>query len=126
MLDLAFDLNPALSDVGRQAAELGQLLERTAALVGRLHLAWRRPPYLRPVRRIVALDELREPCRAIALRLPAVDPAPMCSLGGQISPPGTYHRSEGWRLLSTPLSRAACRRQIIMWLTASDHSRRQP
>ena len=50
--------------------------------------------------------ELRDLARAIALRFPAVDPAPMCSLGGQISPPGSRHKSGGWRLLSTSLSEA--------------------
>jgi DNA-binding transcriptional ArsR family regulator len=48
--------------------------------------------------------ELRDLARAIALRFPAVDPAPMASLGGQISPPGSRHKSGGWRLLTTPLS----------------------
>jgi DNA-binding transcriptional ArsR family regulator len=46
--------------------------------------------------------ELRDLARAIALRFPAVDPAPMASLGGQISPPGSRHKSGGWRLLTTP------------------------
>ena len=46
--------------------------------------------------------ELRDLCRAMALRFPAVDPAPMASLGGQISPPGSRHKSGGWRLLTTP------------------------
>jgi hypothetical protein len=50
--------------------------------------------------------ELRDLVRAIALRFATVDPAPMCSLGGQISPPGSRHKSGGWRLLSTPLSEA--------------------
>ena len=50
--------------------------------------------------------ELRDLVRAMSLRFPAVDPAPMCSLGGQISPPGSRHKSGGWRLLSTPLSEA--------------------
>ena len=50
--------------------------------------------------------ELRDLARAIALRFPAVDPAPMASLGGQITPPGSRHKSGGWRLLSTPLSEA--------------------
>ena len=50
--------------------------------------------------------ELRDVARALALRFPAIDPAPMCSLGGQISPPGARHKSGGWRLLSTPLSEA--------------------
>jgi DNA-binding transcriptional ArsR family regulator len=46
--------------------------------------------------------ELRDLARAIALRFPAADPAPMASLGGQISPPGSRHKSGGWRLLTTP------------------------
>ena len=50
--------------------------------------------------------ELRDLVRAMALRFPAVDPAPMCSLGGQISPPGSRHKSGGWRLLTMPLSEA--------------------
>jgi hypothetical protein len=47
--------------------------------------------------------ELRDLCRAIAARFSAVDPAPMSSLGGQISPPGSRHKSGGWRVLSTPV-----------------------
>lgn len=50
--------------------------------------------------------ELRDLCRAVARRFPAVDPAPMCSLGGQISPPGARHKRGGWRLLSEPLREA--------------------
>jgi hypothetical protein len=33
--------------------------------------------------------------------------APMSSLGGQISPPGSRHKSGGWRVLSTSLKDAA-------------------
>ena len=47
--------------------------------------------------------ELRDVARALALRFPAIDPAPMSSLGGQISPPGARHKSGGWRVLSTPV-----------------------
>ena len=47
--------------------------------------------------------ELRDLCRAIAARFDAVDPAPMAGLGGQISPPGSRHKSGGWRLLSIPV-----------------------
>jgi hypothetical protein len=50
--------------------------------------------------------ELRDLARAMAVRFPAVDVAPMCSLGGQISPPGSRHKSGGWRTLTTPLSEA--------------------
>jgi hypothetical protein len=39
--------------------------------------------------------ELRDLNRAVALRFAAVDPAPACSLGGQISPPGSRHKSGG-------------------------------
>jgi hypothetical protein len=45
--------------------------------------------------------ELRDVVRALALRFPAIDTAPVSSLGGQISPPGSRHKSGGWRLLST-------------------------
>jgi DNA-binding transcriptional ArsR family regulator len=50
--------------------------------------------------------EVRDLVRAISLRYPAVDPAPMASLGGQISPPGARHKRGGWRLLSMPLADA--------------------
>jgi len=46
--------------------------------------------------------ELRDLARAMALRFPAIDTAPMSSLGGQISPPGSRHKSGGWRLLALP------------------------
>ena len=51
--------------------------------------------------------ELRDVARALALRFPAIDTAPMSSLGGQISPPGSRHKSGGWRVLSTPVDSAA-------------------
>ena len=44
--------------------------------------------------------ELRDVARALALRFPSIDTAPMSSLGGQISPPGSRHKSGGWRVLS--------------------------
>ena len=50
--------------------------------------------------------ELRDVARALALRYPAIDTAPIASLGGQISPPGSRHKSGGWRVLSTPLEDA--------------------
>ena len=50
--------------------------------------------------------ELLDVARAVALRFPATDLAPMSSLGGQISPPGSRHKSGGWRVLSIPLSEA--------------------
>ena len=39
----------------------------------------------------------------MALRFPPVDVAPMSSPGGQISPPGSRHKSGGWRALAGPL-----------------------
>jgi hypothetical protein len=51
--------------------------------------------------------ELRDVARALALRFPSIDTAPMSSLGGQISPPGSRHKSGGWRLMSTPVDVAA-------------------
>jgi hypothetical protein len=108
---LAIDLDVSRGDVDHQAAELGQLLERLGARCiadvapfGGRHvfvlfaapLPWR---------------EVRDVASALALRYPAIDTAPMASLGGQISPPGSRHKSGGWRVLSTPLedARAAVR-----------------
>jgi hypothetical protein len=51
--------------------------------------------------------ELRDIARALALRFPSIDTSPMSSLGGQISPPGSRHKSGGWRLLSVSLQDAA-------------------
>ena len=50
--------------------------------------------------------ELRDVARALALRFSSIHTAPMSSLGGQISPPGSRHKSGGWRVLSTPLGEA--------------------
>ena len=51
--------------------------------------------------------ELRDITRALALRYPTLDPAPMAGLGGQIRPPGARHKSAGWQLLTMPLEAAA-------------------
>ena len=51
--------------------------------------------------------ELRDVARALALRFCSIDTSPMSSLGGQISPPGSRHKSGGWRLLSVSLEDAA-------------------
>jgi hypothetical protein len=104
---LALDLDVSRGDVGRQGAELGQLLER----LGGLCVCDAAPGGGRHILVLFAAAlpwlELRDLVRAIALRYPAVDPAPHASLGGQISPPGARHKSGGWRLLSTPLEAAA-------------------
>ena len=86
-----------------QAAELGQLLER----LGGRYVADVSPSGGRHILVLFAAAlpwlELRDVARAMALRYPAIDTAPMSSLGGQISPPGSRHKSGGWRVLSTPV-----------------------
>jgi hypothetical protein len=103
---LALDLDRARGDVDHQAAELVQLLER---LGGRC-IADVSPSGGRHVLVLFSAPlpwrELRDVARAVSQRFPAVDPAPMASLGGQISPPGARHKSGGWRTLPTPLSEA--------------------
>ena len=99
---LVLDLDPSRGDVDRQADALGQLLER----LGARYIADVSPSGGRHVYVLFAAAlpwlELRDLCRVLSLRFPAVDPAPMASLGGQISPPGSRHKSGGWRVLSTP------------------------
>ncbi len=89
-------------EVAAQAAAFGQLVARLGGQV----LADVAPSGGRHVFVLFAAPlpwrELRDLARAAALRFPAADPAPMCSLGGQISPPGARHKSGGWRLLTTP------------------------
>ncbi|MGH7733342.1 MAG: hypothetical protein ACREOE_06480, partial [Gemmatimonadales bacterium] len=82
------------------AAEVGAQADAITALIARLGgqvLADVSPGGGRHVYVIFAAAlpwrELRDVARALALRFPAVDPAPMCSLGGQISPPGSRHKS---------------------------------
>ena len=108
---LALDLDPGRSgggagEVERQAAEFGQLLAR----LGGRYLADVAPSGGRHVYVLFAAPlpwlELRDLARALALRFPATDTAPMSSLGGQISPPGARHKSGGWRLLTAPIEGA--------------------
>jgi hypothetical protein len=103
---LALDLDLGRGDVDRQADELGQLLERLGAWC----VADTSPSGGRHLYVLFAAPlpwrELRDVARAVSLRFPAVDPAPMCSLGGQISPPGSRHKSGGWCVLSTSLEDA--------------------
>ena len=97
---------PSRGDVGRQAAELGQLLERLGArYVADVSPSGGRHVFV-PFSSALPWRELRDLVRAMSLRFPVIDPAPMCSLGGQISPPGSRHKSGGWRVLSMPLSEA--------------------
>jgi DNA-binding transcriptional ArsR family regulator len=89
-----------------QAVGLGQLLER----LGARSIADVSPSGGRHVLILFAAPvpfrELRDLCRAMAVRFPAIDTVPMAGLGGQISPPGSRHKSGGWRLLSMPLDEA--------------------
>ena len=100
---LAIDLDPGRGDVDRPADEFGQLLER----LGARYVADVAPSGGRHLYILFAAAlpwrELRDACRAIAARFPAVDVSPMAGLGGQIAPPGSRHKSGGWRLLSTPV-----------------------
>ena len=109
---LALDLDPgrvrdSAAEVGHQAAEVGQLLER---LGGRC-IADVAPSGGRHVYVLFAAPlpwrELRDVASALALRFPSIDTAPMSGLGGQISPPGSRHKSGGWRVLTMPLEGAA-------------------
>jgi DNA-binding transcriptional ArsR family regulator len=100
------DRQRAAAEVAAQAATFGELVARLGGQV----LADVAPSGGRHVFVLFAAAlpwrELRDLARAAALRFPAADPAPMCSLGGQISPPGARHKSGGWRLLTTPLEAA--------------------
>ena len=103
---LPLDLDVSRGDVGHQAAEVGLLLERIGArTVADVSPSGGRHVFV-PFSSLLPWRELRDLARAIALRFPAVDPAPMANLGGQISPPGSRHKSGGWRTLTTPLSEA--------------------
>ena len=104
---LALDLDPGRSaNLEDQAAALAQLLER----LGVRYVADVSPSGGRHVYVLFAAPlpwlELRDVARALALRFPSIDTAPMSSLGAQISPPGSRHKSGGWRVLSMPLSEA--------------------
>jgi hypothetical protein len=100
---LAIDLDVSRGDVDRQAAELGPLLGR----LGARYIADVSPSGGRHVYVLFAAAlpwlELRDVARALTLRFPSIDTAPMSGLGGQISPPGSRHKSGGWRVMSTPV-----------------------
>jgi hypothetical protein len=111
---LALDLDPAR---GRGAADSAAQVSVQADAIARLlaRLGGRCVTDVAPSggRHVLVLfaaalpwRELRDLARAMALRFPAVDVAPMSSLGGQISPPGSRHKSGGWRTLTSPLQDA--------------------
>ena len=107
---LALDLDPARGrGTADPAAQVGAQADAVARLVARLG-GWRvtdvAPGGGRHVLVLFAAPlpwrELRDLARAMAVRFPAVDVAPVSSLGGQISPPGSRHKSGGWRVLAGP------------------------
>jgi hypothetical protein len=111
---LALDLDPAR---GRGAAEPAAQVSTQADAIARLLacLGGRCVTDVAPsggrhvlILFVAALPwrELRDLARAMALRFPVVDVAPMSSLGGQISPPGSRHKSGGWRTLTSSLQDA--------------------
>ena len=99
---LALDLDSGRGDVDHQGAELGQLLERMGARYVTDASSSGGRHALVPLSSALPWRELRDLVRAMSLRFPVIDPAPMCSLGGQISPPGSRYKSGGWRTLSVP------------------------
>jgi hypothetical protein len=111
---LALDLDPARGrDTADPAAQVSAQADAIARLVTRLGgrcVTDVAPGGGRHVLILFAAAlpwrELRDLARAMALRFPAVDVAPMSSLGGQISPPGSRHKSGGWRTLTSPLQDA--------------------
>jgi len=73
---LALDLDPGRGDVDRQAANLGQLLERLGArFAADIAPSGGRHIYV-PFAAALPWRELRDVCRALALRFPAIDMAP--------------------------------------------------
>ena len=111
---LALDLDPARGrGAADPAAQVSAQAEAIARLVTRLGGGCVTDVAPSGGRHVLILftaalpwRELRDLARAMALRFPAVDVAPMSSLGGQISPPGSRHKSGGWRTLTSPLQDA--------------------
>ena len=111
---LALDLDPGRGrGSGDAAAQVSAQAEAIAGLVTRLGGRCVTDVSPRGGRHVYVLfaaalpwRELRDLARALSLRFPAIDPAPMSSLGSQISPPGSRHKSGGWRLLSMRLEDA--------------------
>ena len=107
---LALDLDPArgrgTSDPAAQVSATADAIERLVTGLGGRCVTDVAPGGGRHVYVLFAAPlpwrELRDLARAMALRFPAIDVAPVSSLGGQISPPGSRHKSGGWRTLTCP------------------------
>ena len=112
---LALDLDPprgrGAADPAAQVSDQADAIARLLARLGGRCITDISPSGGRHVFVLFAAAlpwrELRDLARALALRFPAIDPAPMSSLGGQIGPPGSRHKSGGWRVLSMRLEDAA-------------------
>jgi hypothetical protein len=111
---LALDLDPArgcgAADLAAQVSAQADAITRLVTCLGGRCVTDVAPGGGRHVLVLFAAPlpwrELRDLARAIALRFATVDVAPMSSLGGQISPPGSRHKSGGWRALTGPLQDA--------------------
>jgi hypothetical protein len=107
---LALDLDPArgrgAADPAAQVSAQADAIARLVTRLGGRCVTDAAPSGGRHVYVLFAAAlpwrELRDLARAIALRFPVVDVAPVSSLGGQISPPGSRHKSGGWRTLTSP------------------------
>jgi hypothetical protein len=108
---LALDLDPArgrgTADPAAQVSAQADAIVRLVARLGGRCVTDAAPGGGRHVYVLFAAAlpwrELRDLTWAMALRFAAVDVAPMSSLGGQISPPGSRHKSGGWRVLASLL-----------------------
>ena len=107
---LALDLDPArgrgVTDPAAQVSTTAEALVRLVTRLGGRCFTDAAPGGGRHVYVLFAAPlawrELRDLAGAIALRFRAVGVAQMSSLGGQISPPGSPHKTGGWRLLTSP------------------------
>jgi hypothetical protein len=132
---LPLDLDPARAPGGTPAERVAEVARQAAAItalitgLGGACVTDRAPSGGRHVYVLFAVAlpwrELRDVTRALAARFSAVDPAPASSLGGQISPPGSLHKSgRDWRRLCMPLEAAVaavlvpCGPQVWAGLTA--------
>jgi DNA-binding transcriptional ArsR family regulator len=105
---LALDLDPArgrgVADPAAQVSAQTDAIVRLVARLGGRCVTDAAPGGGRHVYILFAAAlpwrELRDLVRAVALRFATIDVAPACSLGGQISPPGSRHKSGGWRVLA--------------------------
>ena len=96
-LDLDLSRGRAAGDPAAQVSDQADAITRLVTRLGGRCLADVAPSGGRHILILFSAPlpwrELRDVARALALRFPAIDPAPMANLGGQISPPGARHKS---------------------------------